>query len=177
MKRYLLAFLVMMWASSAVAETWQWVDGRGTASFTDDPQNIPTQYRKAARKIGGEIVPTPGPAVLAEAAEQVSAPTSPPGGPAPQAASDAKLQRYGGRTAAQWQEAFSSLNSELRGVDGELKEKQRLLKEPGTLSRSDYLKLEDEIRRLNSRLTVLLGRWELLNRDATAASLPEELRR
>ncbi len=173
MKRYLLTFLMVAWAFCASAETWEWLDSRGTVSFTDDLQNIPKQYRKSARKLGGESVPT----IPVGVPEQGTTPSPTPEGSPQPAAPGAKPQSYGGRTAAQWQEAFSSLNGELRGVDGELKEKQRLLKEPGTLSRSDYLKLEDELRRLNSRLTVLLGRWELLNRDAVAASLPEELRR
>ena len=181
MKRYLLALLVVMWACSAGAETWEWVDGQGTTSFTDDPQNIPKQYRKSAKKLVGESLPPSQPA---------APPTTPPVGVdgkgaaalappvAPSApAQGAKLQdNYGGKTSAEWKEAFSSLNSEIRGVDKQLKEKQLLLKEPGTLSRNDYLKLEDEIRRLSSSLTALLARWELLNKDAGVANVPGELR-
>ena len=183
MKRYVLALLMVLWACSAVAETWEWVDGQGTVSFTDDPQNIPKQYRTSAKMIGGV---SPPPSQLA--ASPVSAPVPvgadakgtvsavQPGAP-PAPAQSARLQdNYGGKTAADWKAAFSSLNGEIREVDGQLKEKQRLLKEPGTLSRSDYMKLDDEIRRLSTSLTALLARWELLNKDATVAGVPGELR-
>lgn len=181
MKKYVLTLLVVMWACSAVAETWEWIDTQGTISFTDDPQNIPKQYRKSAKKLGGESPPPSRPAApltpLPVAVEgKGTAALAPPVAPLVPA-QGAKLQdNYGGKTSAEWKEAFSSLNGEIRGVDKQLKEKQLLLKEPGTLSRSDYLKLEDEIRRLSSSLTALLARWELLNKDAAAANVPGELR-
>jgi hypothetical protein len=185
MKRYVLALLMVMWACSAVAETWEWVDAQGTVSFTDDPQNIPKQYRKSAKMIGGESpppsqsaaspVPAPAPVPVGADAKGTVSPAQPGTSTAP--APGVKLQdNYGGKTAADWKAAFSSLNGEIREVDGQLKEKQRLLKEPGTLSRSDYMKLDDEIRRLSSSLTALLARWELLNKEATVAGVPGELR-
>lgn len=181
---------MMMWAGGVAAETWEWVDSQGTVSFTDDLQNIPRESRRSARKIAVESSPAPQPASPAApvpteggAADQRSAvpdtSAAPlPSGVAGQPPSEGGTVRaaYGNRTAAQWQEAFCSLNGEIRGVDGQLKEKQRLLKEPGTLSRSDYLKLEDEIRRLSSSLTALLATWDVLNREATAAQVPLELR-
>jgi len=183
MRHYVLALLMVMWACAAAAETWEWTDAQGTISFTDDLQNIPKQYRKSAKKLGGEnpppsppaTPPMPPPVPVGTDAKGSTASALPvaPAAPAP----GAKPQdNYGGKPAAEWKEAFSSLNGEIRGVDGKLKEKQRLLKEPGTLSRSDYLKLEDEIRRLSSSLTALLARWELLNKEATAAQVPGELR-
>jgi hypothetical protein len=185
MKRYMLALLMVMWACSAVAETWEWIDAQGTVSFTDDSQNIPKQYRKSAKKIGGESpppsppaaspVPVPAPAPVGAEAKGTASAVQP--GAPPALAPGARLQdNYGGKTAADWKAAFSSLNGEIREVDGQLKEKQRLLKEPGTLSRSDYMKLDDEIRRLSSSLTALLARWELLNKEATVAGVPGELR-
>jgi hypothetical protein len=183
MRHYFLALLMVMWACSAAAETWEWTDAQGTTSFTDDLQNIPKQYRKSAKKLGGEnpppsqpaTPPAPTPAPVGTDTKGSAASALPVAPAAP--AQGAKHQdSYGGKPAAEWKEAFSSLNGEIREVDGKLKEKQRLLKEPGTLSRSDYLKLEDEIRRLGSSLTALLARWELLNREATAALVPGELR-
>ena len=160
MKRYLLAFTGLVWAFYASAETWEWVDGQGIVSFTDDLQNIPRPYRKVARKIDGGNPPAPQVPVSV-------------GGEIP---GDNSPHRYGDRTAPQWREAFTTQNGEIRRVDGELKEKHRLLQGSGTISRSDYLKLEDEIRQLNSRLNVLLARWEQLNKEATVASVPGELR-
>ena len=183
MKRYVLSLLMVMWACSAVAQTWEWIDAQGTVSFTDDLQNIPKQYRKSAKKLGGEspppspsaASPAPAPVPVGADAKGTVSPAQP--GTSTTPAPGVKLQdNYGGKTAAEWKEAFSSLNGEIRGVDGQLKEKQRLLKEPGTLSRSDYMKLDDEIRRLSSSLTALLARWELLNKEATVASVPGELR-
>jgi|GEM_PF-1067425 len=183
MKRYLVALLVLC-ASSVTAETWEWVDGQGTVSFTDDRQNIPKQYRKSARKLSVESTPAPpqpsppvAPETQAPPAPITPASTAAPSVPTPAAAPGAKLQdTYGGKKGAEWKEAFASLNNEIKGVDGELKEKQRLLKEPGNLSRSDYMKLENELRRLSAILTALLSRWELLNKEATAASVPADLR-
>ena len=179
MKRYVLALLMVTWVCSAAAETWEWVDSQGTVSFTDDLQNIPKQYRKTAKKIGGDSTAPQRPV-----APPVTAPVGPEargGGEAaapaaPPTAGAKQQESYGGRPAAQWKEAFASLNSEIRGVDSQLKEKQKLLKEPGTLSRSDYLKLEDEIRRLSSSLTALLARWELLSKEANTANVPGSLR-
>ena len=183
MKRCILTLLWVMWAGSAAAETWEWVDAQGTISFTDDLQNIPKQYRKSAKKLGGESPPPSQPAapplpMSAPVGKEMKGTTGPaqPVPPAAPAPGVKPHDNYGGKTAAEWKEAFSSLNGEIRGVDGQLKEKQRVLKEPGTLSRSDYLKLEDEIRGLSSSLTALLARWELLNKEATAANVPVELR-
>jgi hypothetical protein len=183
MTRYFLTLLLVLWAGGVSAETWEWIDAQGTVSFTDDLQNIPKQHRKSARKIGGESPPASHPAAppsptqapAGADAKGTAAPAQPGASAAP--APGAKIQdSYGGKPAAEWKEAFSSLNDEIRGVDGQLKEKQRLLKEPGTLSRSDYLKLDDEIRRLSASLTALLARWEVLNKEANAATVPRELR-
>ena len=183
MKRYFLLLLLLLWAGGVSAETWEWVDAQGTVSFTDDLQNIPKQYRKSAQKLGGESPVAPQPATP-------PSPTQTPAGaetkgmalpaqpvvPAKSAPGEKLQGTYGDKTTAEWKGAFSSLIGEIRGVDGQLKEKQRLLKEPGTLSRSDYLKLDDEIRRLSASLTALLARWEVLNKEANAATVPRELR-
>lgn len=183
MQRYLLALLLVMWACSAAAETWEWVDAQGTISFTDDPQNIPKQYGKSAKKLGGEsspplqpVIPTPPPTIPAGTEAKGTISPAQPGTPVSPAPDAKAPDNYGGKTAAEWKEAFSSLNGEIRGGDKRLKEKQLLLKEPGALSRNDYLKLEDEIRRLSSSLTALLARWELLSKEATVANVPGELR-
>lgn len=177
MKRYLLTIVIFVGSTLPVAaETWEWVDAQGTVSFTDDRENIPKQFRKSAKKLGGEsapAVPAPAPAK----AESPGTPLPLQSGASVPSAPVQKLQEaYGGRSAVQWKESFASLNGEIREVDGQLKEKQRLLKEPGTLTRSEYLKLEDEIRRLSSSLTALLSRWELLNKEATVAQVPGEFR-
>ncbi len=172
MSRYLLTLLMVVWACSAAAETWEWIDAQGTVSFTDEVHNIPKRYRGSAKKLGGERPPaTPAPLLPGGDTSGSSAPGQPVAPPAAK-----PRESYGGMSASQWREAFTSLNGEIRGVDGELKEKQRLLKEPGTLSRGDYLRLEDEVRRLSASLTALLARWELLNKSATAANVPGELR-
>ena len=186
MRHYFLALLMMTWACSAAAETWEWTDTQGTLNFTDNYMNIPKQYRKGAVKIGdvdAKPAPPPVPASVARPSDAAQGTGGVPAGSAsPTAATPAGEtlkspdSRYGGKSAAEWREAFSSLNTEIRGVDGQLKEKQKLLKEPGTLTRSDYLKLEDETRRLSSSLTALLARWELLNKEANAVQVPSELR-
>jgi len=185
MRHYVLALLMMTWACPTAAETWKWTDAQGTLNFTDNYMNIPKQYRKSAVKIG-DVDAKPAPPLTAPVARPSDAAQGTGGGPAGSDRTKAATpagetlkspdSHYGGKSAAEWREAFSALSTEIRGVDGQLKEKQRLLKEPGTLSRSDYLKLEDEIRRLSSSLTALLARWELLNKEATAAQVPLELR-
>ncbi len=176
MTRILAAFLVVAWAASASAETWEWVDSGGTVSFTDDLQNIPRQYRKKARRLDGGTPPAPPSSVPPPGAQGNSALPSPVVFGQPDLPGAKPQGSYGGKSALQWKEAFTVLNGDLRGVDGELKEKQRLLRESGSINRSDYLKLEDEIRQLNFRLTALLARWDLLSKEAAAASVPGELR-
>ena len=178
-----LLLLLLAAATVASAETWEWVDGQGTVTFTDDRQSIPRQYRGSARKLGYDVSapplrePSPPPAPGAEQPPESrdgGGGTGSPAAPAGSGPGKLSPESYGGRTMAQWQEAFNAVDDEIREVDQLVREKQRLLKEPVSLGRSDYLKLEEEVRQLGGKRSALLARWESLKKEASAARLPIE---
>lgn len=173
MKRYSLALLVVLWACPVAADTWEWVDSQGTVSFTDNLQNIPRQYRRSAHKLDLEVS---APSVPDKAAAPVPAPASPPAGSKAAEPGTSVKDFPGGKSLGQWQEAFDSLDDEIKGVDAQLQEMQRRLKDSGTLSRNEYRKLEEEFSQLRVRRTGLLGRWEALKNEAIAARVPLQLR-
>ena len=48
----LLVLLLLLYPLSASAETYQWVDERGTTNFAEDLGKVPKKYRKKAKRLG-----------------------------------------------------------------------------------------------------------------------------
>ncbi|KAB0663626.1 DUF4124 domain-containing protein [Oryzomonas japonica] len=80
MKR-LLVVMALMLASSAQADVYKWIDGRGVAHYTNKEYEIPARYKARAKPLHIEAVQAGAPAAPATAPPQQATPTQPPAQP------------------------------------------------------------------------------------------------
>ena len=126
--KLLIAFAgFMLWAAPLLAETYSWVDEKGTYNFTEDYSRIPIKYRNSVEKRDGiEAPPAPS-----SAAPAVSA-----GSPANAAAGTGKdetkaPQLYGGKTRAAWEQELTTAQNEVKRHEARIKELEVQLKNAG----------------------------------------------
>jgi len=114
----------MLCAAPLFAETYTWVDEKGTYNFTEDYSSVPQKYRKRVERRDGIDAP-PG------TAETPSAVTGSPAGsdaksPAGTGKTDAKAatseELFGGKSRSAWQQ-------ELKASEGEVKRREARVKE------------------------------------------------
>ncbi|KAB0668440.1 DUF4124 domain-containing protein [Oryzomonas sagensis] len=79
MKR-LLVVMALMLASSAQADVYKWIDGRGVAHYTNKEYEIPARYKARAKPLHIEAVQAGAPAT-SPAPPQQAAPAQPPAQP------------------------------------------------------------------------------------------------
>jgi len=120
MKSRLLVLLILFGtaASSVQAAYYQWVDELGVTNFTDNPDNIPRQYRKKARKLKLQEEPPP--------VKSAPAPQPPP--PAA-AAPGTQATTFGGHPEQWWREQFTALRGELKALKDGLPDKENKVNE------------------------------------------------
>ena len=61
MKRVIVLFFLLIFASSASATVYKWMDERGVANFTDNLEKVPPQYRDRAEEVEVPKPPTQSP--------------------------------------------------------------------------------------------------------------------
>lgn len=181
--------LVVLFATSALAETYTWVDSSGTVNFSDDLSQVPRKYRKKA-KIRGDMGPDMPAEVEAkdetsaskekgEAAkdnEKGNAAKSDKAGKSDKAAkSDKKDALYGGKSGANWKREFDSVRDQIEAVDKQTEANNKRMSQ-GKMTRSEYLSNEYSNRSLQQKRNELIGKLESLNEQATKAGLPSEFR-
>jgi len=145
MKYRLLVLLVLFCtaASTAQAAYYQWVDEQGVTNFTDNPDNIPRQYRKKARKLKLQEEPPP--------VKSAPAPQPPPAAAAP----GAQAATPGGHPEQWWREQFTALRGELKALKEGLPEKESKMNE---LRRKRVLYMRPQDREaLNAQLSTISG--------------------
>lgn len=116
MIRILLPVLVSgLFALTASADTYSWIDTRGTAHYTDDPGSVPKRYRKSVRKTGGDdspSAPTETPPVASKA---------PPVTPVVQGGSVSDWL-YAGKSYDQWKKDFEEREGAMNAIRKRLDE-------------------------------------------------------
>ncbi len=179
MKSFLVFMAVLFAAGTVMAETYRWVDDRGTINFTEDYAQIPKKYRKKARVIGSVEARHPKTSarddveLKKDKARKDSSRDQEAGIPEKQAKT---IPSYGGKSAEKWQAEFKKLHADMDDVQGRLDERQARLANPGDLSRARYLGIQDEIKELDARLANLRNNLNALNDEATRAGVPSALR-
>jgi hypothetical protein len=186
MSRILLVLsgLVVLFAASALAETYTWVDSSGTANFTDDLSQVPKKYRKKV-KTRGDM--GPGMPVAVESAGEAPAAQEKAGGAKSaekeaaaktdkSAAPDKKDVLYGGKSGPAWKQEFDTVRAQIESVDDQVAANDRRMQNPGKMSRSEYLSNQYANRSLQDKRNELIGKLESLNEAATKAGLPSQYR-
>jgi hypothetical protein len=162
----LLMFLAgfMLWAAPLLAETFSWVDEKGTYNFTEDYSRVPEKYRKSVNKRGDMAAPaTPAAA---------SAPVTPAGSAAKAVAgtgqADAKAELpeklFGGKTQAAWQQELTAAQNELNRLEARVRELEVQLKNAGAYNvtrayrdqQQQYLTAVDDYNKATARFVGLL---------------------
>jgi hypothetical protein len=176
MKRcVILLFPALLYAAPVLAETYSWVDDKGTVNFSDDISQVPKKYRKKVRPRGDMGAGTAATsAAPSESAGQVSPADS--GGKSQEGKPDKKEALYGSRSGDSWKDEFSSLKSEIRQTDERLAELNGQLGDTGKMTRNEYLGINGAIKSLQYRRDELGKKLDALTAAANKAGVPAEFR-
>jgi hypothetical protein len=179
-KAFMVLIVLCLAAGSAAAETYKWVDDKGTINFTEDYSKIPKKYRKKVkvkRDIGEST-----PEAATTAGEEVKKDRATKGGDGTKETAagvkeEKKKNVYGGRTEDEWKADFRRLNDNINSVQAQIDERKARLNNPDNLSRGRYRGIEIEIKDLEEKMTQLQDRMSALDGTATKAGVPYEVRK
>jgi hypothetical protein len=172
-----LLFLVVLlpfYPTASHAAFYQWLDAAGVTHFTDNPDNIPTKFRKRAKKLKLSEEPSG----VSPANPQSAAPAAVPNAGAPQP------QDFGGHPELWWRGRYADLRGKLKALQTGLADKQTKLVELRR-KRVIYTRAQDRVA-LNSmqaeisvdevHIAELQNQIAELDRQATSAGVPAEWR-
>jgi hypothetical protein len=177
---FLFSVLVSAVATPVYAETYKWIDDRGTVNFTEDYSRIPKKYRKKA-SMRGDVGATSSDVSSASAEESKNEWNGKAPADSGQAASDSKPEKkvatYGGKNGDEWSGEFGKINNEIKSAEEGIAQRRDKLSHPEKLTRAQYLGTEYEIKDLQTKLEELRGRRSSLDEAASRAGVPYELRK
>jgi hypothetical protein len=178
MARFIVALVsVLVFAGTASAETYKWIDDRGTINFTEDYSQIPKKYRKKVR-VTGDVQAEP---VSGEGGTLEPGKDGAEKSPAAESGSGKKQEKektmYGSKSEDEWKAEFKKLNDQIDRVQGQIDERRTKLDNPDSLTRARYRGIEMEIKELEEKLAQLKSNLSALDRDASMAAVPYGLRR
>ncbi len=167
----LLVLMLLLYPLSAVAQTYEWTDDRGTVNFSEDLGKVPKKYRKKVKRWDSGDSGAPESTVIAEPAKG-------------KAKGEAKVEEppkgkklYGGKDEATWRNEFAAANAELRQAESELAELRGRLGDTSKMSRSEYLMIQGNIKNDESRVQQQRKKLDLLRETADRLGVPAEFRR
>lgn len=178
MKRIALVLALAALPAICGAEIYQWVDDRGQVGYADDLGKVPAKYRKKATMIGNQEQ-------AVEIVEQGEADKNARKGGEPRKEREAEEKSqakekekplYDGRDGASWKRDFARQNNEVRSLEENVASLKTRMASPASLSRGEYLSLQNTLRDVEFRLTNARKKLEDLNRAADRADLPSEFR-
>ena len=177
---FLLSLMVLIAATQVSAETYKWIDDRGTLNFTEDYSQIPKKYRKKARMIGDVGVNSPDVSSenAGESKQEWNGKASAESGQAVATGKqEKKIVAYGGKNGDEWKGEFGKMNDEIKSVEDRIAQRRAKLSNPEKLTRAQYLGTEYEIKDLQTNLEELRDRRNALDEAASRAGVPYELRK
>ncbi|TGU72721.1 DUF4124 domain-containing protein [Geomonas terrae] len=162
----LLVLLLLLYPITAIAETYQWTDERGTVNFAEDLGKVPKKYRKKAKRLGGDEEPVK---IINEA------PAEPAKAKKDELEAGKKL--YGGKDEAAWRREFGQAEFNLKNAESDLATLKGRLRDTSTMSRSEYLSIQNSIRYAEDRVQAQRKRLEQLQESADRLGVPAEYRK
>lgn len=166
MKKLLVAML-LLFPLSAVAETWQWTDERGTVNFAEDLGKVPKKYRKQAKPLGDD-----GGAPLVIEKEPEAAPKVQGKGEDQQK----EKQIVGGKDETAWRREFNGARHSVRLAETDLADLRVRLTDTSKMSRTEYLSIQNGIKQLETRVQQQQKRFDQLRENADRLGVPQEWR-
>jgi len=177
-KMLITLVIVLIFVGTAAAETYKWIDGKGTINFTEDYSQIPKKYRKKARKIG-DVSGDTSSTVTSGTEERSNGQAKKTAAGDTENGSTEKQEKknfYGGKSGDAWKSEFSKLKAEMQNVQTQINEKRSRLNNSANLTRAQYLGIEYSIKDLETKHAELQDRQNTLDSAASQAGVPYELR-
>ncbi|MDD2320677.1 MAG: DUF4124 domain-containing protein, partial [Geobacteraceae bacterium] len=173
-----LLVLLGVLAGTASAETYTWVDGKGTIHFTEDISQVPKKYLKKVR-VRGDMGPSVADTMESGEEAPAAAATATPASTeakAPEKSVAKKEVLYGGRAGKSWKADFDTIRAEMGASDDQVSELSSRLGDTGSMSRIEYLSIQNTIKNLTVRRAELEKKFNALNDAASRAGVPGEFR-
>ena len=175
MKILIPCLLVVLFAFPASAETYTWEDDQGTVNFTEDLGNVPAKYRKKVKIVGEDELLSPAATGEGEKPGAKGRGTGEPKEGPPSVKQDKKKVVYGGKDAETWKSEFGALNADLKAAEKQLVEYRNRLKDTSSMSRSEYLSLQNTIKSIEYSVVGQRKKLDDLKKEAETAGVPANL--
>lgn len=164
--------LLGMFVGTVGAETYTWVDSKGTVNFTEDISQVPKKYLKKVR-VRSDVSPTIS-VDTENSADSVS--PAPVGAKVPEQSSEKKEVLYGNKSGKSWKADFAALRDEIGSTDDQIAELNNRLGDTSKMSRTDYLSIQSSIKNFQFHRGELEKKLKSLNDEASRAGVPGEFR-
>ncbi len=177
MRSIFVVAIVLLFAVPVFAETYKWVDDRGTVNFADDLGSVPKKYRKKVKVLGGDEGNAPQVTEIEEPTKGKAKGEEKKGEPKESAAAGKENKKkaiYGGKDEAAWKSDFGKLKADIKAAENQLTDTNARLNDPSKMSRSEYLTLQYTVKDIEYRLTELRKKLDALNDAAAKAGVPPE---
>lgn len=168
----ILVLLVFACAESSIAETYKWVDDKGTVNFADDLSQVPKKYRKKVRARGDIGPSAAGPVESAGEARTGKAGEAAAAAVGASEESGKKNILYGGKSGDAWRGEFSALKGDLGATDSQIAELNGRLSDTGNMSRTEYLSIQNSMKNLRYHRDEVSRKLDALNDAASRAGVP-----
>ena len=164
--RIVLAMLLLIYPLSALAQTYEWTDERGTVNFTEDLGKVPKKYRKKVKLLEGEDGGAPQSTVIQEPAK----------GKAKGVEAGKEKKLFGGKDENGWRKEFLEASGDLQQTASSLAELRGRLSDTSKMSRPEYLSIQNGIKSYENRLQQQQKKLDLLRDSADRLGVPMEFR-
>jgi len=178
--RTLCVVFLLLFTFPAFAETYKWVDDKGTVNFTENLGSVPKKYRKNVKIIDGDEAAVPQVTDIDESSKGKAKAKADVNNETKDGATGGKeggkKAVYGGKDEAVWKAEFRKLNADIRASEEQLDVINARLNDPSKLSRSEFVSLQNTVKNIDYRLKELRKKLDTLDEAATKAGVPAELR-
>lgn len=169
MRLVLVVLIGMIAANAAWGAVYEWVDSKGVVNMTDDPDKVPTAYRKTMKSSDMDTRDLAPPGMTQKNPSGNSAGTT------------AQTGYSDGQDEQSWRSSFQSARSKIKGLQKQIEADKKSLEElhhrrvvyQKPSDRVEYFRLEEQITKEEGQLTALQENLANLQTRADAAGVPQ----
>lgn len=178
MLKKILIMLFLAAGVTASAETYKWIDNRGTVSFTDDLGKVPERYRNKVEVLGAPVVSAEVTTIEEISVQDGNKPqeegksSDKKEQSGTQAKEEEKKKDYGGKDEGAWKAEFAKLEQEIKSTEEQIQEQKARLGDTSKMSRAEFRGIESSIKTLETRLSDRKQKLDELKQAAAKAGLP-----
>jgi len=139
MKSFICLGFILLLAAPLHAETYSWVDDRGTYNFTEDYSSIPKKYRNKVKR-REDVPPTqslsPDSGSTSGKVENTE--------PKPAVVQGNEKELYGGKSFAGWRKELDVQEAELKKIEQHMEQVRKQISDTEWLSRGQFDELKKD---------------------------------